>query len=70
MHRIMQSAGSAEGLRGLIDSSLLKSLKKVMEHRDLFGPSVLSVGACLECALFFPNNVVSSNQHDGNIRPQ
>lgn len=44
MHRMMQSSGTSEGLRGLIDSSLLKSIKKIMEHRVLFGPSVLSIG--------------------------
>ncbi|KAG6850146.1 hypothetical protein H0H93_000531, partial [Arthromyces matolae] len=41
MHRMMQSSGTAEGLRGLIDLSLLKSIKKVMEHRIVFGPAVL-----------------------------
>ncbi|KAI9449410.1 hypothetical protein BJY52DRAFT_1215929 [Lactarius psammicola] len=43
MHRMMQSSGTAEGLRGLIDSSLLKSLKKIIEHRSLFGPNVLPI---------------------------
>ncbi|KAK2463266.1 hypothetical protein APHAL10511_004921 [Amanita phalloides] len=41
MHRMMQSSGSTEGLRGLIDTSLLKSIKSIIDHRDLFGPSVL-----------------------------
>ncbi|KAI6046227.1 hypothetical protein EDC04DRAFT_2888377 [Pisolithus marmoratus] len=41
IHRMMQSSGTAEGLRGLIDSSLLQSVKKIMEFRGLFGPSVL-----------------------------
>jgi E3 ubiquitin-protein ligase HUWE1 len=44
MHRMMQSSGTAEGLRGLIDSSLLKSIKKIIEHRSLFGPNVLPIG--------------------------
>jgi E3 ubiquitin-protein ligase HUWE1 len=44
MHRMMQSSGTAEGLRGLIDSSILKSLKKIIEHRALFGPSVVPIG--------------------------
>jgi len=44
MHRMMQSSGTAEGLRGLIDSSLLKSIKKIIEHRNLFGPNVLPIG--------------------------
>ena len=43
----MQSSGTAEGLRGLIDSSLLKSLKKIIEHRSLFGPNVLPIGMVL-----------------------
>jgi len=43
----MQSSGTAEGLRGLIDSSLLKSLKKIIEHRSLFGPNVLPIGTVL-----------------------
>ncbi|KAH9963908.1 hypothetical protein BC827DRAFT_99895 [Russula dissimulans] len=43
MHRMMQSSGTAEGLRGLIDSSLLKSIKKIIEHRNLFGPNVLPI---------------------------
>lgn len=41
---MMQSSGSTEGLRGLIDTSLLKSIKKIIEHRNLFGPSVLPLG--------------------------
>ncbi|KAG6878824.1 hypothetical protein C0992_007445, partial [Termitomyces sp. T32_za158] len=41
MHRMMQSSGTAEGLRGLIDLSLLKSIKKVIEHRVVFGPTIL-----------------------------
>ncbi|KAK7687104.1 hypothetical protein QCA50_009605 [Cerrena zonata] len=43
MHRMMQSSGSSEGLRGLLDSSLLRSVKKVLENRDVFGPSVLPI---------------------------
>lgn len=41
---MMQSSGTAEGLRGLIDMTLLKSLKKVIEYRGLFGPNVLPIG--------------------------
>lgn len=44
LHRMMQSSGTAEGLRGLIDSSILKSLKKIIEFRALFGPSVVPIG--------------------------
>lgn len=45
MHRMMQSSGTSEGLRGLIDSTLLQSIKKIIEYRGLFGPSVLPLGA-------------------------
>ncbi|EGN99872.1 hypothetical protein SERLA73DRAFT_88605 [Serpula lacrymans var. lacrymans S7.3] len=41
MHRMMQSSGTAEGLRGLIDSSILQSIKKIIQYRGLFGPSIL-----------------------------
>ncbi|KAF8135467.1 hypothetical protein EV363DRAFT_1395968 [Boletus edulis] len=41
VHRMMQSSGTSEGLRGLIDSTLLQSIKKIIEYRGLFGPSVL-----------------------------
>ncbi|KAF7361866.1 hypothetical protein MVEN_00531100 [Mycena venus] len=41
MHRMMQSSGTAEGLRGLIDSSILQSIKKIIKYRGLFGPTVV-----------------------------
>ncbi|KAJ7132750.1 hypothetical protein C8R43DRAFT_929975 [Mycena crocata] len=41
MHRMMQSSGTAEGLRGLIDMSILKSIKKIIKYRGLFGPTVV-----------------------------
>lgn len=44
MHRMMQSSGTAEGLRGLIDTSILQSIKKIIGYRGLFGPSVLPIG--------------------------
>jgi hypothetical protein len=53
MHRMMQSSGTAEGLRGLIDSSILKSLKKIIEHRALFGPSVVPIGRFHFASLVF-----------------
>jgi E3 ubiquitin-protein ligase HUWE1 len=49
VHRMMQSSGTAEGLRGLIDSSLLQSVKKVIEYRSLFGGSILSIGQSHWC---------------------
>lgn len=44
MHRMMQSSGTAEGLRTLIDSSLVKSIKMIMENKVLFGPPIYSIG--------------------------
>jgi hypothetical protein len=44
---MMQSAGTAEGLRGLIDTSILQSVKKIIEYRGLFGPSVMPIGMSL-----------------------
>jgi len=43
MHRMMQSSGTAEGLRGLIDTTLLKSAKKIMEWRGVFGPNIFPI---------------------------
>ncbi|KAI0373495.1 hypothetical protein BV20DRAFT_1119067 [Pilatotrama ljubarskyi] len=43
MHRMMQSSGTSEGLRGLLDSSLLKTVKKILQNRAIFGPSVLAL---------------------------
>ncbi|KAJ7287510.1 hypothetical protein C8J57DRAFT_1707813 [Mycena rebaudengoi] len=44
MHRMMQSSGTAEGLRGLIDMSILRSIKKIIKYRGLFGPTVVPLG--------------------------
>jgi len=52
MHRMMQSSGTSEGLRGLIDTSLVKSIKKVIDNRGLFGPMVLPLGMTLALAVF------------------
>ncbi|KAF7315636.1 hypothetical protein MIND_00079100 [Mycena indigotica] len=41
IHRMMQSSGTAEGLRGLVDTSILESLKKIIKSRGLFGPTVV-----------------------------
>lgn len=40
---MMSSTGTAEGLRNLIDSSLLESVKRIMEHRRIFGPQILAL---------------------------
>lgn len=44
MHRMMQSSGTAEGLRGLIDMTLVRSIKKIVQYRGLFGPNILPLG--------------------------
>ena len=44
MHRMMQSSGTTEGMRGLIDSSLLSSVSKIVQYRGVFGPSVIPIG--------------------------
>ncbi|KAI5123932.1 hypothetical protein M0805_006347 [Coniferiporia weirii] len=43
MHRMMQSSGTTEGMRGLIDSSLLKSANDIIEYRGVFGPTALPI---------------------------
>ena len=45
MHRMMQASGTSEGLRGLIDGPLPKSVKKIIQHRGLFGPAIFSIGS-------------------------
>lgn len=66
MHRMMQSSGTAEGLRGLIDMSLLKSIKKIIEYRGLFGSSIVPIGIIIRIwftyRLIFP-----SDQHYGDL---
>ncbi|GAA6015032.1 hypothetical protein JCM10207_008710 [Rhodosporidiobolus poonsookiae] len=41
--RLMTTSGTTEGLRNLIDTSLLSSVKKVMENRVVFGPQIFSL---------------------------
>ncbi|THH06601.1 hypothetical protein EW145_g3974 [Phellinidium pouzarii] len=43
MHRMMQSSGTTEGMRGLIDSSLLRSVSRIIEYRGVFGPTALPI---------------------------
>ncbi|KAG8213892.1 hypothetical protein J3R82DRAFT_10637 [Butyriboletus roseoflavus] len=62
MHRMMQSTGTSEGLRGLIDSTLLQSIKKIIEYRGLFGPSVLPLAP--------KSNIGLSNEYYGNVCSQ
>ncbi|KAG8879106.1 hypothetical protein FRB97_002021 [Tulasnella sp. 331] len=54
MHRMMQASGASEGLRTLIDSSLPKSIKKIMENRVTFGPPIFSIAINL-MSLFVHN---------------
>jgi E3 ubiquitin-protein ligase HUWE1 len=41
---MMESSGTADGLRNLIDSSLPLSLKSVVEQPQVFGNSVFALG--------------------------
>lgn len=52
MHRMMQSSGTSEGLRGLLDSSLVQSVKKVMANRSVFGANVLAIGMRYAAIIF------------------
>lgn len=47
MQRMMQASGTSEGLRGLIDGSLPKSIKKIIQNRGLFGPAIFAIGKSL-----------------------
>ncbi|KAG8936847.1 hypothetical protein FRC02_010709 [Tulasnella sp. 418] len=58
MHRMMQASGASEGLRTLIDSSLPKSIKKIMENRVTFGPPIFSISINL-MSIFVHNEPTS-----------
>lgn len=67
----MQSSGTAEGLRGLIDMSILKSTKKIIEYRGLFGPSILPIGMSYFASLGLRSWYSHlSDQHYGHFCPQ
>lgn len=72
MHRMMQSAGTAEGLRGLIDMSLLRSVKKIISNRGLFGPSILPIGMSVPPGYTYLQLLTSltSDKHYGDLCPQ
>ena len=70
MHRMMQTSGTSEGLRGLIDSSLLKSVKKIIGCRSLFGPSILPFGISHIFCRILSQLTGRSDQHNGNLCPQ
>lgn len=46
IHRLMQSGGTAEGLRNLIDSELPKSLLRTLHNANKLGAPVLAIGKC------------------------
>ncbi|BGP42101.1 E3 ubiquitin-protein ligase tom1 [Rhodotorula kratochvilovae] len=58
MQRLMTTAGTTEGLRNLIDTPLLASVKQVMEHRRIFGPQVFSLATNI-AATFVHNEPTS-----------
>lgn len=77
--RMMQTTGTADGLRNLIDSSLPKSVKKIMEYRKVFGPTVFSHGRFLHFffLVFETRELTSlvslrsnSSEHHGHVRSQ
>ncbi|GAA5889291.1 hypothetical protein JCM6882_000697 [Rhodosporidiobolus microsporus] len=41
--RLMTTSGTTEGLRNLIDTTLLSSAKTVMQNRPVFGPQIFSL---------------------------
>lgn len=66
----MQSSGTAEGLRSLIDMSLLKSIKKIVAYRGLFGPSVFPLGLLDIIRLVSVLTPSCSNQYHVVVRAQ
>lgn len=69
LNRMMQSAGTADGLRNLIDSSLPKTVKKVIEHRKIFGPMLLSLALSV-MATFVHNEPTSLSVLQENKLPE
>jgi len=49
----MQSAGTADGLRNLIDTSLPDSIKKVFEQPKVFGSSIFALGKIFYYQIIF-----------------
>ena len=47
LQRLMGSGGNAEGVRNLIDSSLVESCRLVMQNRKTFGPQNMALGGLL-----------------------
>ena len=68
---MMQSSGTTEGMRGLIDSSLLRSVEKIIKYRGVFGPTVLPIGEKGKKVSMLPiSQFCCSYQHSSNFRPQ
>lgn len=44
LQRLMQTAGTTEGLRNLVDTSLLGSVKLIIQNRAMFGSQVFALG--------------------------
>jgi len=65
---MMQSSGTSEGLRGLIDTSLVKSVKRIIDNRGLFGPSVLPIGMPFTLVVLIKTKSCLSYQCDGYLR--
>ena len=55
---MMTSTGTADGLRNLIDTSLLASLRKIMDLREIFGPQILAL--CINIMANFVHNEPTS----------
>ena len=54
----MGSGGNAEGVRNLIDSTLVESCRLVMQHRRVFGPQNLALA--INIMLTFVHNEPTS----------
>ncbi|KAK4052443.1 E3 ubiquitin-protein ligase tom1 [Microbotryomycetes sp. JL201] len=61
LQRLMQTSGTSEGLRNLIDSSLLSSVKKLLEHRSIFGSQLFALAINIT-ATFVHNEPTSLTQ--------
>ncbi|KAM0790628.1 hypothetical protein ACM66B_004490 [Microbotryomycetes sp. NB124-2] len=61
LQRLMQTSGTSEGLRNLIDSSLLSSVKKLLENRTIFGSQLFALAINIT-ATFVHNEPTSLTQ--------
>ena len=48
IQRLMQTAGTTEGLRNLIDTSLLGSVRSILQNRVVFGAQLFALGTLSE----------------------